>query len=114
MRNLLLALVLTLPAQSQDPLQWGGLFGNSWTGGLKMNHNVYFDVRGADLWPAGKSWSDWQASGMDTESVVADPLFVNAGAFDFRLRLESPALRSGIKQIDITGVGTRGRPGPEL
>jgi parallel beta-helix repeat protein len=92
----------------------GRLLGNNWSGGLKMNHNLYWDARGGDLWPAGKTWADWQSSGMDTESQIADPLFAGPGNFDFRLQPNSPARKLGFKEIDNSDAGTRGRPGPEL
>jgi hypothetical protein len=39
--------------------------------------------------------------------VIADPLFVNAGNFDFRLKPNSPALAAGFQQIDMSTVGPR-------
>ena len=47
------------------------------------------------------------AGGQDKDSVIADPLFVNAGNFDFRLRADSPALKMGFQQIDMSTVGPR-------
>jgi len=49
----------------------------------------------------------WQAEGKDVHSVVADPLFVNPTAFDFRLQNSSPALKLGFIQIDTSQVGPR-------
>jgi hypothetical protein len=37
--------------------------------------------------------------------VYADPMFVDLKPWDFRLKPESPALKIGIKQIDLKGVG---------
>lgn len=37
--------------------------------------------------------------------AYADPLFVDWEAGDFRLRPDSPALKMGIKSIDISKVG---------
>ena len=50
----------------------------------------------------------WQAAGQDARSVVAEPLFVNAGARDYRLRAESPAFALGIRSIDTSAVGLYG------
>ena len=86
----------------------GRLLGSNWTGDqFAMKGNVYFDTRGWDIRFAGKSFAEWQAAGKDAGSVIADPLFVNAGNFDFRLRPESPALEMGFQPIDMSTVGPR-------
>ena len=90
----------------------GLLLGNNWSGGLKMDHNIYWDARGGGVRPASKAWKDWQANGLDVESVVADPLFVNPANLDFRLKPASPALKLGFKPIDISTVGPRMVTGP--
>jgi parallel beta-helix repeat protein len=90
----------------------GRLLGKNWSGGLKANRNLYWDARGREIRPAGKSWKEWQAAGMDTDSLVADPLFVNPDNFDFRLKPGSPALKLGFQQIDMSTVGPRGTVGP--
>jgi hypothetical protein len=45
--------------------------------------------------------------------VYADPRFVDADRFDFRLRPDSPALKLGFHPIDLSQVGPRVTPGPE-
>ena len=86
----------------------GSLLGTNWTDGkFTMRGNLYYDTRGLDIRFAGKSFSEWKASGQDVGSIIADPLFVNAGNFDFRLRSGSPALQRGFRQIDMTTVGPR-------
>jgi hypothetical protein len=54
------------------------------------------------------TFADWQAKGNDTGSVMADPLFANAKARDFRLRPGSPALRLGFQQTDRSQIGLYG------
>jgi parallel beta-helix repeat protein len=86
----------------------GNLLGTNWKDGIfTMRNNLYYDTRGTDIRFAGKSLSEWKASGQDQGSTIADPLFVNAGNFDFRLRSDSPALKKGFHQIDMTNVGPR-------
>ena len=86
----------------------GRLLGSNWSGDrFAMAHNLYFDTRGPNIRFAGKSFAEWQAAGNDAGSVIADPLFVNAGNYDFRLRADSPALKLGFQQIDMSGVGPR-------
>jgi hypothetical protein len=87
----------------------GRLLGSNWTGDqFKLKGNLYWDLRGPVRF-AGRSWEEWQAAGHDEGSLVADPLFVNPGRYDFRLRPESPALRMGFQPIDLSRVGPRPR-----
>jgi parallel beta-helix repeat protein len=92
----------------------GNLLGRNWKDGqYSFRDNIYYDVRGPEIHFAGKSFSDWQSSGQDRGSIIADPLFINAGNFDFRLRPNSPALKAGFRPIDMTGVGPRVRAGAD-
>jgi hypothetical protein len=86
----------------------GRLLGSNWTGDqFVMKNNLYFDTRSRDIRFAGRSFTEWQAAGKDAGSVIADPIFVNAGNFDFRLRSGSPALEMGFQPIDMSTVGPR-------
>ncbi len=51
------------------------------------------------------TWQEWRELGADRSSVLEDPLFVDAGNRDFRLRPGSPALRLGFKPIPIEEIG---------
>jgi parallel beta-helix repeat protein len=74
-----------------------------------MDWNVYFNpalpVEQADF--NSQSFEQWRQSGKDVHSVYADPLFVDAEKFDFRLKDDSPALKLGFVPIDMTTVGPR-------
>ena len=86
----------------------GRLLGTNWADGkFVMRQNLYYDARDSGISFAGKSFPEWQASGQDRDSMIADPLFVNAGNLDFRLQPGSPALKMGFHQIDMTTVGPR-------
>jgi hypothetical protein len=86
----------------------GRLLGSNWTGDqFRMEKNIYWDTRGGVMSFSGRSWEEWQKEGHDAGSMVANPMFVNAGSYDFRLKPESPALRLGFQQIDMSGVGPR-------
>ncbi len=50
-------------------------------------------------------WEAWQALGLDQHSVIADPLFVNPAAGDYRLKPNSPALALGFKPIPVDKIG---------
>jgi parallel beta-helix repeat protein len=86
----------------------GLLLGGNWTGQMfAMSHNLYFDTRAGDIRFAGQSLAQWQEAGHDTGSTIGDPFFVNAGNYDFRLSPNSPALKMGFHQIDMSTVGPR-------
>ncbi|MCY2950857.1 MAG: right-handed parallel beta-helix repeat-containing protein [Planctomycetota bacterium] len=52
----------------------------------------------------------WRAMGLDTKSVLSDPMFVNGAEYDFALKEGSPALALGFKPIDVSKVGLYGDP----
>lgn len=97
----------------------GDLLGSSWKNDrFIIDRNVYFDTRaGAEakgLRFGELTLEEWRSRGHDTNSLVVDPLFVDASHFDFRLKPESPALRMGFRPIDLGDVGVRPRPIPAL
>jgi hypothetical protein len=88
-----------------------GMYGGSnWAPDSKFtaDNNCYFSekTKAPDFF--NQTFTQWQASGRDTHSIVADPGFVNARKYDFRLIANSPALKLGIKPIDLTTVGLQG------
>lgn len=92
----------------------GVLLGSSWKNDrFVINGNLYWDARAggdpARMPFAGGTWEQWRARGHDTNSLIADPLFVAAAQDDFRLRPESPALKLGFPPLDLRGVGPRSR-----
>jgi hypothetical protein len=89
----------------------GQLLGGTWlNGNYAMADNCYWDASGQELDFAGKTSDEWRASGHDQNSVMADPLFINAEAADFRLKPESPALKLGFQSIDFSLAGLYGEP----
>ena len=86
--------------------------GGNWSGGvtnLALNHNLYWSEGTNSIRFAGKSFADWQKSGHDTNSLVADPQFKDAKHDNFTLAPNSPALGLGFKPFDLQGVGVRPR-----
>ena len=75
-------------------------------GGIWAN-NLWYDARGmAAAKFDGLNWENWVASGKETGSVFADPLFVDAKNLDFTLKPDSPALRLGFKPFDTSTAGS--------
>ena len=69
------------------------------------DHNLYFCAGNPDL---GKSFlAQKQKEGVDKNSLATDPLFVDPGNGDFRLKPNSPALKLGIIPLDISKCGLR-------
>ena len=77
---------------------------------VELDRNVYWKVGLGEgvLRFSGADLATWQELGCDAHSVIADPLFVDAERYDFRLREGSPAHQLGFEDIDTTGVGLYG------
>jgi hypothetical protein len=83
---------------------------------MVLDYNLYFDASGAPPTFLGMSLDEWrkkgvldeqQKMGLDTHSLVADPLFVNPEQDDYRLKPESPAWKLGFQVIDLSDIGPR-------
>jgi parallel beta-helix repeat protein len=88
----------------------GGLFQAGWGGAVEpaWDYNLYYRSDGQPLLFCEDTFEEWKARGIDAHSVVADPMFVNAAACDFRLKPESPALGLGFKAFDFSKAGLEG------
>lgn len=76
----------------------------------EWDNNLYW-LRGADLntlrhknTPVG-TFADWRKAGMDTHSLVADPMFLDPAHDDYRLKPDSPAYKLGFKPIPVEKIG---------
>ena len=70
--------------------------------------NLYWRTDGRPLEFYGADFAAWQARGLDANSRVADPKFVDPARFDFRVQPGSPALELGFEPIDTSRVGLIG------
>ena len=73
-----------------------------------IRSNLYYRADGQAVKLAGHSLADWQKKGHDVGSLIADPMFVNADEYDFRLTPESPAAKVGFKPFDYSKAGVYG------
>ena len=56
-----------------------------------------------------RTYEDWKERGFDAHSAVGDPLFVGTANDDYSLQPDSPAFKLGLKPINLSTVGLRGR-----
>ena len=83
--------------------------GNNWKKDSKFtsDKNCFWSEAGTpDFYH--QTFAEWQASGRDQNSIIADPGFVDAANRDFRLKPDSPAFALGFKPILMTTVGLQG------
>ncbi len=84
------------------------MLGGVWkSGDWRLGRNVYWSTAGEPKF-TDMEFATWQAKGNDVDSIVADPLFVDAANDDFRLQPESPALKLGFQPIDLSKTGLYG------
>jgi hypothetical protein len=80
-------------------------------GGLDFNFvfdkNLYWRVNKGEIRfverASGRhlTWNEWKEKGMDTHSIIANPLFYNMKRCDFRLKKNSPAFKLGFKKFSL-------------
>jgi len=87
----------------------GPLLAGSWDKvKINMDKNCYWNTAGKDIDFVGMTLEQWRQKGYDTNSTIADPLFVDANNLDFRLKPDSPALKIGFKPFDYSQAGVYG------
>ena len=74
---------------------------------MDSDFNIYYCK--ADISKGEKTLAGLRRDGVDKNSSVEDPLFVDIENGDFRLKPGSPALNMGIIPIDISKIGLRDR-----
>jgi hypothetical protein len=79
-----------------------------------FDRNIYWNESGAPVLFGARTLAEWQALGQDRNSLVADPLFIDAARGDFRLRPGSPAEKIGFEPWDLSSIGPRKELHPAL
>ncbi len=69
----------------------------------EIDYNVYSGT--AAFSDSAKNLKEWQQLGFDKHSVLADPMFVDPANGDYRVKPESPALKLGFKNFDVSDAG---------
>jgi len=76
-----------------------GNFGNF---NVKFDRNLYWSEGDGEMKFGGMSFEEWQEKGLDKNSIIADPLFVDPEKNDFRLKPNSPATsKLGFVNFDL-------------
>lgn len=89
----------------------GTLLSSNWHKfNLLSDKNCYWDTRTADIKFADKGFSEWKKTGKDENSIIADPLFVNPGGFDFHFKKLTTVKKIGFKPFDYSKAGVYGSP----
>jgi len=70
-----------------------------------VERNLYYDASGAPLKQTDLACA---ALGKDAGSIIADPKFVDAAHFDFRLKPGSPAAKISFVPFDYRKAGVYG------
>jgi parallel beta-helix repeat protein len=87
----------------------GTLLSSNWHKfNLFADKNIYWDTRTKDIRFGDVSFADWRKAGKDVHSIIADPVFVNPSAFDFRLKKNSVIRKTGFVPFDYSVAGVNG------
>ena len=87
----------------------GDLVDKTWpTKNCILDNNLYWNAAGLPVKFKELSFAQWQASGQDVHSIIADPMFENPEKGDFRLKPGSPAEKIGFKPFDYSKAGVYG------
>ena len=87
----------------------GDLLSNNWDDiNILTDYNCYWDPRTKNLTFKKQTWKEWQASGKDLHSVIADPGFRDVKARDFTLTPSRLLKKIGFKPFDYSQAGVYG------
>ena len=87
----------------------GDLTVNNWPKiNISTDYNCYWDTRSQDIMFGKTTFREWQKSGKDAHSIIADPRFVNPAAFDFTLKKSSTLKKIGFVPFDYSKAGVYG------
>jgi Right handed beta helix region len=75
---------------------------------VRLDQNLYYQAPAAAKSFGVNQLAQQQQFGQDENSKVVDPMFMDPEKKDFRLRLQSPALKLGFKPFDYRQAGVYG------
>jgi len=87
----------------------GSLLSSNWQKiNINSDRNCYWDTRTKDFKFDKQSFKEWQTSGKDKNSVIADPGFVNPQNFDFTIKKLALMKQIGFIPFDYSKAGVYG------
>ncbi|HEX2974838.1 MAG TPA: right-handed parallel beta-helix repeat-containing protein, partial [Bacteroidales bacterium] len=87
----------------------GTLLSSNWHKfNLFSDNNCYWDTRTAGIKFGNQTFAEWKKAGRDVHSIIADPYFVDAAAFDFHFKKLSTVKKIGFKPFDYSQAGVYG------
>jgi hypothetical protein len=87
----------------------GTLLSSNWHKfNLLSDYNCYWDTRSKDVRFADMSFAEWKKTGKDQHSVIADPLFIDPWAYNFRFRNLSVSRKIRFTPFDYSKAGVYG------
>lgn len=75
---------------------------------LNSDNNCYWNPNNKEFQFKNQSFADWQKSGKDQHSIIADPGFVAPEDLNFRLKNKKVANKIGFKEFDYSRAGVNG------
>lgn len=72
---------------------------------VKSNNNLFWNSDGNGVKIKGKTLKQWQQTGKEKDSIIADPQFIDSENLNFDVNPNSPALKLGIDFEFIKKVG---------
>ncbi len=75
---------------------------------IQMDKNLYWNTNGDDYVFNGKSFKEWQKSGHDSNSLIANPNFKDAPAFNFKFKNKSNISKIDFEVFDYSKAGVYG------
>lgn len=87
----------------EGPLVGRGVRG---VGGVWAN-NLWYDFSGKKPDMDGLDWDEWRKCGKESGGMYADPMFCDAEHFNFCLKGDSPAFKTGFQIWDYYAAGVR-------
>ncbi len=75
--------------------------GNMGDSKFAFDRNIYWREGGGEIQFGGMTLDEWREKGMDKNSIIADPLFVDPENDDFRLKPDSPAIKLGFIPFEL-------------